>query len=134
VGADQGFRRARQVAPPRWPRAPRGQGQQRGFRCAQARAQGRRHARETLERYNDAGKSYGYRAKDGGALPVTNYTSTITVTPDGGKSTVEWRGRLLPRLPQQRSAAGPERRGGRQGPSPASISRPCQPEEAGRGK
>jgi len=47
---------------------------------------------ETLERYNDAGKSYGYRAKDGGALPVTNYTSTITVTPDGGKSTVEWRG------------------------------------------
>ena len=47
---------------------------------------------ETRERYNDAGKSYGYRAKDGGALPVTNYTSTITITPDGGKSTVEWRG------------------------------------------
>jgi carbon monoxide dehydrogenase subunit G len=47
---------------------------------------------ETLERYNEAGKSYSYRAKDGGALPVTNYTSTITVSGEGGKSTVEWRG------------------------------------------
>lgn len=47
---------------------------------------------ETLERYNEAGKSYGYRAKDGGALPVTNYTSTISVSGEGGKSTVEWRG------------------------------------------
>lgn len=47
---------------------------------------------ETLERYNADGKSYGYRATDGGALPVTNYTSTITVSGDGAKSTVEWRG------------------------------------------
>ncbi len=49
---------------------------------------------ETLERHNDAGKSYTYRAKDGGALPVTNYTSTISVSVsgDGAKSTVEWRG------------------------------------------
>lgn len=47
---------------------------------------------ETLERYNDANKSYSYRAKDGGALPVTNYTSTITVTAEGNKSVVEWRG------------------------------------------
>lgn len=47
---------------------------------------------ETLERYNEAGKSYSYRAKDGGALPVTNYTSTITVSGEGAKSTVEWRG------------------------------------------
>lgn len=47
---------------------------------------------ETLEKYNEAGKSYGYRAKDGGALPVTNYTSTISVSGEGGKSTVEWRG------------------------------------------
>jgi len=48
---------------------------------------------ETLERYNDAGMSYAYRAKDGGALPVTNYTSAITVSAgDGGKSVVEWRG------------------------------------------
>ncbi|HEU4459367.1 MAG TPA: SRPBCC family protein [Methylibium sp.] len=47
---------------------------------------------ETLEKYNAAGKSYGYRAKDGGALPVTNYTSTITVSGEGAKSSVEWRG------------------------------------------
>ena len=47
---------------------------------------------ESLERYNAEGKSYTYRAKDGGALPVTNYTSTITVSGDGTKSTVEWRG------------------------------------------
>lgn len=47
---------------------------------------------ETLERYNDAGKSYSYRAKDGGALPVTNYTSTISVSGEGNQSTVEWRG------------------------------------------
>jgi carbon monoxide dehydrogenase subunit G len=47
---------------------------------------------ETLERYNADGKSYGYRAADGGALPVTNYTSTITVSADGAKSVVEWRG------------------------------------------
>ena len=47
---------------------------------------------ESLERYNAEGRSYTYRAKDGGALPVTNYTSTLTVTGDGAKSTVEWRG------------------------------------------
>lgn len=47
---------------------------------------------ETLEGYNDAQKKYNYRAKDGGALPVTNYTSTIQVTPEGNKSLVEWRG------------------------------------------
>ena len=47
---------------------------------------------ETLERYNEAGKSYSYRAKDGGALPVSNYTSTITVSGEGNTSTVEWRG------------------------------------------
>ena len=47
---------------------------------------------ESLERYNAEGKSYSYRAKDGGALPVTNYTSTISVSGDGTKSTVEWRG------------------------------------------
>lgn len=47
---------------------------------------------ETLEAYDDAKMRYSYRAKDGGALPVTNYTSTISVRPDGGKSIVEWRG------------------------------------------
>lgn len=47
---------------------------------------------ETLERYDDAGMRYSYRAKDGGALPVTNYTSTISVTAAGSGSQVEWRG------------------------------------------
>jgi len=47
---------------------------------------------ETLEGYDDAKMKYNYRLKDGSALPVTNYTSTIQVTPDGEKSTVEWRG------------------------------------------
>lgn len=35
---------------------------------------------------------YSYRAKDGGALPVTNYTSTITVKAEGQGAVVEWRG------------------------------------------
>ncbi len=47
---------------------------------------------ETLERYDDAAMRYSYRAKDGGALPVTNYTSTISVSGSGNVSTVEWRG------------------------------------------
>lgn len=47
---------------------------------------------ETLEGYDDAKMKYNYRAKDGGALPVTNYTSTITVTAEGTGSVVEWRG------------------------------------------
>ncbi|HEY4067921.1 MAG TPA: SRPBCC family protein, partial [Burkholderiaceae bacterium] len=47
---------------------------------------------ESLERYDDAQMRYSYRAKDGGALPVTNYTSTISVTGSGDTATVEWRG------------------------------------------
>ncbi|CAD5372147.1 Polyketide cyclase / dehydrase and lipid transport [Rubrivivax sp. A210] len=47
---------------------------------------------ETLESFNEAQKKYSYRAKDGGALPVTNYTSTIQVTAQGDKAEVEWRG------------------------------------------
>ena len=47
---------------------------------------------ETLERHDDALMRYSYRMKDGGALPVSNYTSTVTVTGDGNTSTVEWRG------------------------------------------
>ncbi|CAM5794314.1 SRPBCC family protein [Rhizobacter fulvus] len=47
---------------------------------------------ESLERYDDAAMRYSYRAKDGGALPVTNYTSTISVSGTGTASTVEWRG------------------------------------------
>ena len=48
---------------------------------------------ESLEGHDDARMRYNYRAKDGGALPVTNYTSTLTVKPDGdAKCIVEWRG------------------------------------------
>jgi carbon monoxide dehydrogenase subunit G len=47
---------------------------------------------ETLESYDDAKKKYSCRAKDGGALPVTNYTSSLSVTAEGSGSVVEWRG------------------------------------------
>lgn len=47
---------------------------------------------ETLESYDDAKMKYSYRAKDGGALPVTNYTSTISVSAEGSQSVVQWRG------------------------------------------
>jgi carbon monoxide dehydrogenase subunit G len=47
---------------------------------------------ESLEGYDAAKMKYNYRAKDGGALPVTNYTSTITVRAEGNGSVVEWRG------------------------------------------
>lgn len=48
---------------------------------------------ETLESFDEAKMKFSYRAKDGGALPVTNYTSTLQVTSSGAaQSTVEWRG------------------------------------------
>ena len=47
---------------------------------------------ETLEGYDASRMRYNYRAKDGGALPVTNYTSTLSVKADGAKAIVEWRG------------------------------------------
>lgn len=48
---------------------------------------------ETLETFDPATKKFSYRAKDGGALPVTNYTSNLTVKAgDGGTAVVEWRG------------------------------------------
>lgn len=47
---------------------------------------------ETLEAYDEGKMRYSYRAKDGGALPVTNYTSTIAVSGEGNQSIVEWRG------------------------------------------
>ncbi len=54
---------------------------------------------ESLEGYSDAQKKYSYRARDGGALPVTNYTSTLSVVADGGKSVVEWRGAFYRAFP-----------------------------------
>ena len=47
---------------------------------------------ETLESHDDAKMKYSYRGKDGGALPVSNYTSTISVSGEGNQSVVEWRG------------------------------------------
>ncbi len=47
---------------------------------------------ESLEGWDAAKMKYSYRAKDGGALPVSNYTSTISVSADGAGSVVEWRG------------------------------------------
>jgi len=48
---------------------------------------------ETLEDYSADKMTMKYRAADGGALPVTNYSSTLSVKPaDGGKAIVEWRG------------------------------------------
>ena len=47
---------------------------------------------ETLESFDDAKMKYSYRLKDGGALPVTNYTSTIAVSGEGNQTIVEWRG------------------------------------------
>ena len=47
---------------------------------------------ETLEGHGATRMKYNYRAKDGGALPVTNYTSTLSVKADGAKAIFEWRG------------------------------------------
>jgi len=47
---------------------------------------------ETLESYDETKMRYSYRARNGGALPVTNYTSTISVRADGNRAVVEWRG------------------------------------------
>lgn len=49
---------------------------------------------EALIKFEPVGKSYSYRITnvDVKVLPVTNYSSTITVKPDGAKSIVEWRG------------------------------------------
>lgn len=47
---------------------------------------------ESLETHDDKAMKYSYRAKDGGALPVTNYSSTLSVSDQGGKAKVEWRG------------------------------------------
>ncbi|PWB82153.1 MAG: hypothetical protein C3F11_13005 [Methylocystaceae bacterium] len=49
---------------------------------------------EILTKYDAKEFSLGYRIEqvDVKVLPVNNYSSTITVTPQGGKSLVEWKG------------------------------------------
>jgi len=55
---------------------------------------------ETLESFDEAKMKFSYRAKDGGALPVTNYTSTLQVTSAGAaQSIVEWRGAFYRAFP-----------------------------------
>ncbi len=50
---------------------------------------------EALDKHDDGKMSYGYRITnvDVKVLPVTNYSSSLTVEPqEGGKSKVEWKG------------------------------------------
>jgi carbon monoxide dehydrogenase subunit G len=49
---------------------------------------------ETLTKYDEAGQSLSYKIDqaDVKIMPVNNYSSTITVKEDGGKTTVEWKG------------------------------------------
>jgi carbon monoxide dehydrogenase subunit G len=48
---------------------------------------------EKLESMDDAGMKFSYRAQDGGALPVSNYSSKFAVKAgENGTTVVEWRG------------------------------------------
>lgn len=49
---------------------------------------------ELLDKYSAEKRSYSYRITgvDVAVLPVTNYSSHLTVKDDNGKATVEWRG------------------------------------------
>lgn len=49
---------------------------------------------EQLDKYDAEGKSYGYEITkvDVKVLPINDYSSHITVTANGDKTTVEWKG------------------------------------------
>lgn len=51
---------------------------------------------EGLDEMNDKTFTYSYRLSDADlkALPVSSYSATLTVTPDGDGSKVEWMGRF----------------------------------------
>lgn len=51
---------------------------------------------ESLDEWNAAGRTYAYRMSDPDlkALPVSSYSATVTVTPEGDGSKVEWMGRF----------------------------------------
>lgn len=53
---------------------------------------GGKYLEESLEGYNPEGMSIKYRIRGGDALPVTNYSSTITIVGGDAKCTVQWRG------------------------------------------
>lgn len=62
---------------------------------------------ETLEEYSAEKMTYKYRATDGGALPVSNYTSTLSVKPaEGGKAVVDWRGAFYRAYPNNNPPPG----------------------------
>jgi Polyketide cyclase / dehydrase and lipid transport len=49
---------------------------------------------ESLESWSDSDRRFSYRMKDPGPVPVTNYSSTLTVKPGAtaDSALVEWRG------------------------------------------
>lgn len=47
---------------------------------------------EELTRYSAEDRRLSYKMKDPGPLPVTNYSSTLSVSEAGAGSTIEWRG------------------------------------------
>jgi carbon monoxide dehydrogenase subunit G len=49
---------------------------------------------EKLESWSDADRKFSYRMREAGPIPVTNYSSTLSVKPGpgAGTSVVEWRG------------------------------------------
>ena len=51
---------------------------------------------ESLDEWNSQGRTYAYRMSDPDlkALPVSSYSATITVTPEGDGSRVAWMGRF----------------------------------------
>ena len=51
---------------------------------------------ESLDEYKPEGRTYSYRMSEADlkALPVSSYSATLTVTPEGDGSKVEWLGRF----------------------------------------
>jgi Polyketide cyclase / dehydrase and lipid transport len=62
---------------------------------------------ELLDKYSAEKRSYSYRitAVDVAVLPVTNYSSHLTVKDDGGKAIVEWRGAFYRGFPNNEPPA-----------------------------
>lgn len=61
---------------------------------------------ETLEDYSAEKMMIKYRAKDGGALPVSNYSSTLTVQAEGSGTVVQWRGAFYRAYPNNNPPPG----------------------------
>jgi len=61
----------------------------------QLKVKGGGEATETLVSHDEAKMRYSYTAADGGALPVSGYLSTISVSPDGEQALVQWHGEFF---------------------------------------